>query len=131
MQTEPEVVTPPAQTVVVAATLNPRIPMPEKCPEYESLLASYQWDVNTARALMKTESGCNPARDNAGLNSDGTNDVGLMQINSIHVASGLISEEARRDPKANMDAAYALYRGAGYKWTPWSAYNSGDYLKNL
>lgn len=105
--------------------------MPEKCPEYESLLNSYQWDVTIARALMKTESGCNPVRDNAGLNTDGTNDVGLMQINSIHVSSGLISEEARRDPAANMAAAYALYRGAGYKWTPWSAYNSGDYLKNL
>ena len=120
--------TPP---VAVVATLNPRIAMPEKCPEYEALLSSYNWDVATARALMKAESGCNPARDNSGLNSDGTNDVGLMQINSIHVTSGLISDADRRDPAKNIAAAYALYRGAGYRFTPWSAYNSGDYQKHL
>lgn len=80
---------------------------------------------------MKAESGCNPARDNSGLNSDGTNDVGLMQINSIHVTSGLISEEARRDPQANIRAAYALYRGAGNRFTPWSAFNSGKYAEYL
>lgn len=80
---------------------------------------------------MKAESGCNPIRDNSGLNSDGTADVGLMQINSIHVASGLTTDEDRKDPARNIATAYKLYQGAGGRFTPWVAYNTGDYLKYL
>jgi soluble lytic murein transglycosylase-like protein len=73
------------------------------------------------------ESGGNPAADNTGLNQDGTNDKGLMQINSIHVTSGLIGDQERFDPTANLRAAYAIYQGGG--WGAWSSYNAGKHLR--
>jgi hypothetical protein len=64
-----------------------------------------------------------------GSNSNGTNDAGLMQINSIHVTSGLIGYQDRFNPELNMRAAYAIYNGSG--WSAWVAYNNGSYLKYL
>lgn len=120
--------------VPVVAGLNPRKAYPELCESFKPLLSAYSWDLNIAYALMKTESGCNPARDNSGLNSDGTNDVGLMQINSIHIGP-LITDAQRIDPKENIRAAWAIYQGSikrtGNGWNAWSAYNNGMYLKNL
>jgi soluble lytic murein transglycosylase-like protein len=110
--------------------LNPRIPYMNLCPQYESIISQYNWDVRTAIAIMKAESGCNPVRDNAGLNSDGTNDVGLMQINSIHVSSGAIAESSRRDPADNIAFAYRLYSERG-NFTAWTAYTSGAYTNHL
>lgn len=82
---------------------------------------------------MRAESQCDPNADNTGLNRDGTNDKGLMQVNSIHVDSGLISDAARLDPAQNLRAAYAIYQGAvdnsGDGWSAWSAYNNGSYMQ--
>lgn len=77
-------------------------------------------------AICMAESGGNPKAFNPS-NSNGSNDAGLMQINSIHVNSGLIGDQERFDPQKNLDAAYAIYKGSGYK--AWSAYNNGAYLK--
>lgn len=62
-------------------------------------------------------------------NTNGTNDIGLMQINSIHVDSGLIGDKERFNPAANVKAAWAIYQGAG--WRAWSSYNNGQYQKYL
>lgn len=62
-------------------------------------------------------------------NQNGSNDKGLMQINSIHVQSGLINDNDRYNPEINMQAAYAIYRGSG--WKAWASYNSGSYLKYM
>lgn len=78
---------------------------------------------------MRAESGCNPRADNSGMNTNGTNDKGLFQINSIHVTSGLISDRGRFDPEANVRAAHAIYKGSG--WRAWVAYNNGSYLRYL
>lgn len=64
-----------------------------------------------------------------GHNSNGSNDAGLMQINSIHVKSGLISDQDRFDANKNMAAAYRIYKGSGFK--AWSSFNSGAYLKHI
>lgn len=74
------------------------------------------------------ESGGNPQAFNP-ANYNGTNDAGLMQINSIHVVSGLIGDQERFDPTANIKAAYAIYRGGG--WSAWSSYSSGAYARFL
>jgi len=76
---------------------------------------------------MKAESGCNPNADNSGLNYDGSNDKGLLQINSIHIQSGLIGDAERLIPELNIKAAYAIYSGSG--WSAWSAFNSGKHLQ--
>lgn len=116
-----EVPEPPAEQ------LDARRAYPNLCNDYDSLLARYSWDVSTAKAIMQAESGCNPIRDNSGLNSDGTADVGLMQINSIHVTSGLTTHADRLDPAKNIETAWKLYQGAGGRFTPWVAYNTGAY----
>lgn len=68
------------------------------------------------------ESGGNPNAYN-GSNYDGSNDAGLMQINSIHGVKN------RFDPQTNMDAAYTIYRSSG--WRAWSAYNNKRYERFL
>ena len=92
------------------------------------LVYSYAWDTATARAVCLAESGGNPNAYN-GANYNGTNDAGLMQINSIHVISGLIGDQERFNPELNMKAAYAIYKGSGFR--AWAAYTSGAYLKYL
>lgn len=99
------------------------------CERFRPLVARYDWDENIALAVMQAESGCNPYADNTGLNSDGTTDKGLMQINSIHVTSGLIGDQERFIPESNIRAAYAIYQGNS--WNAWSSYNSGKHIKFL
>lgn len=97
------------------------------CP----LVNDYDWDVKTAYAVCMAESGGDPTA--RGVNTNGTDDVGLMQINSVHVPS-LISSDARYDAAENIKAAYQVYTDAsihGDGWSAWSAYNSGKYLKFL
>ncbi|NCU40901.1 hypothetical protein EOL73_04045 [Candidatus Saccharibacteria bacterium] len=61
-------------------------------------------------------------------NFDGSNDAGLMQINSIHTPH-LISAEDRFNPSKNIETAFKIYQSSG--WRAWSAYNSGAYIKHL
>ena len=136
-ETEQIPVSTPEPVVAVTETpksgyseLNPRLPYPNLCGDFQSLIAQYDWNVQIATAIMKAESGCNPIRDNSGLNGDGTNDVGLFQINSIHVGSGLITESGRNDPATNIATAYKLYAGRG-NFTAWSVYNNGKYAQYL
>jgi soluble lytic murein transglycosylase-like protein len=97
------------------------------CETYRPLMQLYDWNVAIAMAIMKAESGCNPNSDNTGLNRDGSNDKGLLQINSIH--SDLISDSDRLVPEKNIQAAYEIYRGSGFR--AWSTFNNGRYLKFL
>ena len=104
------------------------------CEQYRPLFDKYDWDARIAYAIMRAENRtCDPLRDNTGLNEDGTNDVGIMQINSRHVASGFTTEESRRDPVQSIDTAYRLYkdrmRWDADGWNAWSSYLSGEYLK--
>lgn len=116
----------PVATVAPAPPA-PSKPAPANCEQYRPLLAAYDWDVSVALAVMQAESGCNPRADNTGLNRDGSNDKGLMQINSIH--RDLVGDTERFDPAANIRAAWHIYHGSG--WRAWSAYNSGAYKKYL
>lgn len=115
--------------VPVAPSEPQALAISDPCDQYVPLLSKYAWDLRTARAVMEAESHCNPVEDNTGLNTDGSNDKGLMQVNSIHVTSGLITDAERFNPESNIRAAYAIYQGAG--WKAWSAYNNGAYLDYL
>ena len=114
----------PQQPAHAAATPN--------CAQYANLVAKYAWNVATALAVMRAESGCDPNAYN-GANSDGSNDAGLFQVNSIHVRSGLITDAGRYDPSTNIAAAYKIYQDrsarAGDGWTAWSTYTSGRYKR--
>jgi len=76
------------------------------------------------------ESGGKAEIDNAGVNTDGSVDYGLMQINSIHADMVGGNLEALRDPQTNIKIAYKLYAARG-NFTAWSAYNNGKYIKWL
>lgn len=57
-------------------------------------------------------------RSNAvGVNKNGSNDVGVAQINSIHG----MSTEDRMDYKKNIDKAYKIYKSRGNNFDAWYA----------
>lgn len=76
-------------------------------------------------AIMRAESGCNPNADNTGLNQDGSNDKGLLQVNSIHG----YSDAERLDPARNIEIAFKIWQSQGYR--AWAAFSNGSYLKFL
>jgi soluble lytic murein transglycosylase-like protein len=103
--------------VAVALTTDPA---PAKPP--------YNWDVRTAYAICMAESRGNP--NAIGHNRNGTDDRGLMQVNSIHadLVGGNLS--VLYDPATNIKIAYSLSH-EGKNWTAWSTYNNGEYRKFL
>lgn len=106
-----------AQAALVASYKVPN------CAAYKGLVAQYDWPVDTAMAVMQAESGCRAITpDNAAANYDGIADHGLFQLHGMDVI----------DPAENVRLAYTVkYVGAGRKFTPWVAFNTGAYLKYL
>lgn len=94
-----------------------------RCEEFRELVEKYPWDSKIMLAIMRAESGCNPRSDNTGLNCDGSNDKGLLQINSIHG----FSDAERLDPIRSIEIAFRIWQNQGYR--AWSAYSNGSYLK--
>lgn len=87
------------------------------CEGFRPLVAKYDWNVDIAMAVMKAESGC---RTNAlGRNTNGTNDAGLFQVNSIHDTT-----DRRYQPEYNVALAYKIY-AARNKWdsSGWKAWS--------
>ena len=75
-------------------------------------------------AIAKAESKLNPHAINR-ANRNGSFDVGLFQINSIHG----YDEEFLKNEDNNLKVARKIYDTQGI--TAWSAYNNGAYLKWL
>jgi hypothetical protein len=75
-------------------------------------------------AIAKAESKLNPHAINR-ANRNGSVDVGLFQINSIHG----YDEEFLKNEDNNLKVARKIYDTQGI--TAWSAYNNGAYLKWL
>lgn len=84
-------------------------------------------DIVTATAIALAESGGNPSATH--LNSNGTIDYGLWQINSVH--GSLLSSGDWRVPADNARMAHTIYAQAGNKFTPWSTFNSGAYKSKV
>lgn len=86
------------------------------CEAYRSLVSQYNWNVNTAMAVMKAESGCNTMAKNTTDNHGVCmGSFGLFQI-SCH--SGAVY-----DPAQNVAIAYQKYQARG--WQPWGVCTSG------
>ena len=94
------------------------------CERFRPIVERYNWNVQIAMAIMRAESSCNPSAYNGTLNSDGTNDAGLFQINSVHDATS-----ARLDPETNVRLAYKVYVSQG--WSAWSVFNNKRYMAFL
>lgn len=78
--------------------------------------------ANMAAAIAMAESGGNPDAKN--VNTDGSIDRGLWQINSIHGALSTYS------PTGNAHAAVRISSG-GSNWAPWVTYKTGAYKRFL
>jgi hypothetical protein len=88
------------------------------CEGFRPLVAKYDWNVDIAMAVMKAESGCNSKNFN--YNTDGTNDAGLFQNNSIHDAT-----DRRYDPEYNVALAYRIYKDRrSWDISGWRAWTS-------
>lgn len=81
----------------------------------------------TAVAIAGAESGYDPTATH--LNTDGSTDYGLWQINSVHAV--LLTQGDWRDPGANARMALSVWQAAGGSWTPWSTFTSGAYTAHL
>lgn len=127
------VVAAPVPEPAAAVAPAPQTPVyPAGCANYQPIVAQYDWDLRMAMAIMQAENrACDPAIDNKGLNTDGTYDTGLFQVNSIHADMVGGDLESLRNPEINVRVAYGIYAGAGHAWTPWSTYNNGKYLEHL
>lgn len=90
------------------------------CESYRPIVAQYNWDVSTALAIMRAESGCRPNAVSP------TNDHGLMQINKGLAIYG----QQIYDPAHNVRVAFEnKYLKGG--WSHWTVYNTGAYKKYL
>lgn len=97
-------------------------------PEDKKEIAEYIIDkfgdhAQLALSIAKAESHLNC--DAIGVNTNGSVDFGVMQINSVHMKKGYrLSELA--DCKKNVDIAFEIFEQQGFN--PWVAYTSGKYL---
>lgn len=98
-------------------------------------ICSKDWDCETAVAIAKSENFWNLTKSfdcsrTGGVNTNGTRDHGLWQINDIHITSGAITLSDAHNCYKATDFAYGLYKGRG-NFSAWSAYNNGSYLAHL
>ena len=94
-----------------------------RCEEFREIVEKYPWNSKVMLAIARAESNCNPRSDNTGLNTNGTYDYGLFQINSVHG----YSRNILANPAKNTEIAFKIWQLQGYQ--AWSAYNNGTYLK--
>lgn len=94
-----------------------------QCEEFREIVEKYPWNSKVMLAIMRAESGCNPRSDNSGLNTNGTYDYGLFQINSVHG----YSRNVLANPAKNTEIAFKIWQSQGYR--AWAVYNNGSYLK--
>jgi hypothetical protein len=115
-----------ARTVEVRFQPSPKIASSQiagRCEEFRELVEKYPWNSKVMLAIARAESNCNPRSDNSGLNTNGTYDYGLFQINSVHSHSRSILA----NPAKNTEIAFRIWQSQGYR--AWAAYNNGSYLK--
>lgn len=85
------------------------------------------FDCKTALAVAKAESGLGEERFNT--NTNGSLDVGVFQINSVHFKQPGCSLKEVVDQYKNVDCAYKIWEASG--WTPWVAFNNGNFKTHL
>ncbi len=86
------------------------------------------YDCKIALAIARAESGMKEGAFNT-YNKNGTLDVGIFQINSIHFDKEGCSLKEVADQYKNVDCAYQIYQDSG--WTPWVVYNTGAFKNHL
>lgn len=99
---------------------------------WEETARRYNIEPELLQAIAAVESGYRPEAINP-ANRNGTRDIGLMQINSIHLPrllqSGITEERLLREPCLSVEVAASILaefiQRFGYNWTAVGAYNAG------
>lgn len=87
------------------------------CQSYRSLVAKYDWDVNTMMRIMNAESSCIPTKHNhADDHRVCLGSYGLFQVGCVHGYAIAYLES----PENNIAAAYKIWKSQGY--TAWTTY---------
>lgn len=94
---------------------------------FEEAGSAYSLSPHLLESIARVESGMNPAAINH--NSNGSNDVGLMQINSSWIGPAhLDREQLISDPCYNIRTGAGILRGCidrhGYSWQAVGCYNA-------
>lgn len=84
-------------------------------------------DLVIAGAVATAESGRVPRSTNQ--NTNGTRDLGLFQINTIHTA--ILASGDPMDAADNARMAFQVFTDAGSRWGPWVTFWSGSYRQFL
>lgn len=95
-------------------------------PVEQYICDKFGTDCKTALAVSWAENGTRQC-DRVNINSNKTLDVGVFQINSVHMKKGFTLSDLA-DCKKNVDIAFGIFKVQG--WTPWVAYKNGSYKKN-
>ena len=86
------------------------------------------FECKTALAVSLAENGTRQ-RDRFNINTNGTIDVGIFQINSIHFDKEGCALYQIVDPIQNTDCAYKIWQESG--WSAWVAFTTYGYLAKL
>lgn len=98
------------------------------CEKWGMLDCKIALAVAKAEGLKYDENG-EVIPDLFNINTNGSMDVGVFQINSIHYKKPQCHLADMVNPIKNVDCAYSIYEGSG--WGAWSAFNNGSFEKHL
>ena len=99
-----------AANKAVSAVVSAKVVYPAGCEIYRPLVAQYGWNVESAMAVMKAESGCNPMAAN--LTDSHATCKGSFGLFQIACFDGQVF-----DPVQNVAIAWRKYVASG--WRPW------------
>lgn len=99
---------------------------------WEETARRYNIEPELLQAIAAVESGYRPEAINP-ANRNGTRDIGLMQINSIHLPrllqSGITEQRLLNEPCLSVEVGASILaefiQRFGYNWTAVGAYNAG------
>lgn len=94
----------------------------KRCPQFEDEIAKFGLPVETFSYIAYRESRCNPLAHNKTLNRNGSQDRGILQINSSWVSVTAKECASQRgdlsvlfDVRCNLAVARYLYRNGGLR----------------
>ncbi|MGU3304866.1 transglycosylase SLT domain-containing protein [Pseudomonas sp. M5A4_2d] len=99
---------------------------------WDEVARRYDIEPELLQAIAAVESGYQAQALNAG-NSDGSRDIGLMQINSMHLPrllkQGITQERLLSEPCLSIEVGASILaefiQRFGYNWTAIGSYNAG------
>lgn len=93
----------------------------------DKICKAFGKDCKLALAVSQAENGTRQC-DRLNVNTNKTADIGLFQINTIHLKKGYSLKDLM-DCDKNIEVALTIYKRQG--WNPWVAYTNGSYKKFL